>query len=147
MSAGRMNPSLPGADRTSANRKIVREQMLRLLPVQILLTAVGAVNGFASSFFASNFVGVDAMTAVGLYSPVLMFLTSVISVLVIGSTMLCGLYMGKNEQENRQGVFTLDIAISIVAGLIFTGLFLVMGWFDLTGFITRDAAQAWSISP
>ena len=59
MSAGRMNPSMPGADRTSANRKIVREQMLRLLPVQILLTAVGAVNGFASSFFASRAVEIQ----------------------------------------------------------------------------------------
>ena len=48
MSAGRMNPSMPGADRTSANRKIVREQMLRLLPIQILLTALSAYRFSAS---------------------------------------------------------------------------------------------------
>ena len=52
---------------TASNRKILTRLMFRLLPIQILLAAIGAVNGIVSTYFASNFVGVDAMTAVGIY--------------------------------------------------------------------------------
>ena len=48
----------PGKD-----MKLVAKLMFRLLPVQILLAVVGAVNGIVSSLFASNAVGVDAMSA------------------------------------------------------------------------------------
>ncbi len=44
--------------------------MFRLLPMQVLLAAVGAVNGIVSGYFASNYVGVDAMSAVGIYGPI-----------------------------------------------------------------------------
>ena len=37
-----------------ANAKMVTKLMFRLLPIQILLAMVGAVNGIVSSFFASN---------------------------------------------------------------------------------------------
>ena len=58
-----------------SNRKIVTRLLFRLLPVQILLCAVSAVNGIVSSFFATNFVGIDAMSAVGVYGPVGMLAT------------------------------------------------------------------------
>ena len=38
-----------------ANTKVVSKLMFRLLPIQILLAAVGAVNGIVSSYFASNY--------------------------------------------------------------------------------------------
>ena len=39
-----------------ANAKVVTRLMFRLLPIQVLLMAVGAVNGIVSSFFATNYV-------------------------------------------------------------------------------------------
>ena len=47
----------------AANIKMISKLLMRLLPVQILLCAVGAVNGVVSSYFASNFVGVEALSA------------------------------------------------------------------------------------
>lgn len=55
---------------------MLRKLMFRLLPIQVLLAAVGAVNGLVSSYFASNFVGVEAMSAVGLYSPINMLMAA-----------------------------------------------------------------------
>ena len=49
---------------------MIRKLMFRLLPVQIILAAVGTVNMIVSSYFASNYVGTGAMSAVGLYSAV-----------------------------------------------------------------------------
>ncbi|MBR0375366.1 MAG: polysaccharide biosynthesis C-terminal domain-containing protein, partial [Firmicutes bacterium] len=114
--------------------------LFRLLPVQVLLAAVGAVNGIVSSFFASNYVGIDAMSAVGLYAPLNMLITAISTILIGGSVILCGKYLGQNQQEKMQNVFSLDLMVTTLIGIAFIILFIVFAVFDLTGFITRDAA-------
>ncbi len=122
------------------NINMVSRLLFRLLPIQVLLAAVGAVNGIVSSFFASNFVGIDAMTAVGLYGPVNLLIGAVSTMLMGGSVILCGKYMGQNHQEKMQSVFSLDMAVTALTAAAFTALLLVLGALDLTGFFTRDAA-------
>ena len=121
-----------------ANAQMLTRLMFRLLPIQILLAAVGSVNGIVSSFFASNFVGVDAMSAVGLYSPVNMFFSAISLILVGGSVILCGKYMGQNQQDELQSTFSLNMILSVLITVVFSLLFLLLGLFDLTGFMTRD---------
>ena len=123
----------------SSNTTMLTKLMFRLLPVQILLAAVGAVNGIVSSFFAANFVGVAAMSAVGLYGPIGMLATSISTILVGGSAILCGKYMGRNEQEKMQNVFSLNLIVSLLVALVFILTFLAFGLFDLTGFLTTDS--------
>ena len=122
----------------NANAKMVTKLLFRLLPIQILLAAISAVNGIVSSFFASNYIGVAAMSAVGLYAPINMLITSISIILVGGSVILCGKYMGQNQQEKLQNVFSLNLALSVLIALVFTVLFVVLSVFDLTGFLTRD---------
>ena len=123
-----------------ANDRIVANTLFRLLPVQIMLAAVGAVNGLVSGFFASNYVGVEAMSAVGLYSPLNMLITSISSILVGGSIILCGKYLGRNQPEKMQNIFSLNLFFSILIASFFIVLFLVLSLFDLTGFLVRDEA-------
>ena len=122
----------------AANAKIVTKMMFRLLPIQILLAAVGAVNGIVSSFFASNYVGIDAMSAVGLYSPIQMLITAVSLMISGGSVILCGKYLGQNQQKKLQNVFSLNLVVSLLISGLFVVLFLLLGFFDLTGFLTGD---------
>ena len=124
----------------AANTKMVRKLLFRLLPVQILLGVVGAVNGFVSSYFATNFVGIEAMSAVGLYSPIGMLISTISTILVGGSTILCGKYLGRNEKEMVQNVFSLNLVLSVLIALGFIALYTVLGVFDLTGFLTGDPA-------
>ncbi|MBQ4472888.1 MAG: hypothetical protein II930_01185, partial [Lachnospiraceae bacterium] len=96
-------------DGQRANITTISWLLFRLLPAQILLSGVGAVNGLVSGFFATNYVGIDAMSAVGLYAPLNMLITSVTTVLVGGCAILCGKYMGRNEQDKMQNVFSLNL--------------------------------------
>ncbi len=88
-----------------ANAKMVTKLMFRLLPIQILLAMVGAVKGIVSSFFASNYVGINAMGAVGLYNPLGMLINSISTILVGGGVILTGKYMGENRPDKVQNVF------------------------------------------
>ncbi|MBR2578241.1 MAG: hypothetical protein IKE38_04835, partial [Erysipelotrichaceae bacterium] len=121
-------------------RKIISKLMFRLLPIQVLLAAIGAINGIVSSLFASNFISVDALSAVGLYAPLNMFISAVSTMLVGGATIICGKYIGRNELDKTQRVFSLDLALSILISLVFASVILVMGVFDLSGILTKDTA-------
>ena len=124
----------------SANAKMVTKLLFRLLPIQILLAAVGAVNGIVSSYFASNYIGVEAMSAVGLFSPLQFLLQAISTMLVGGAVILSGRYMGQNQQEKLQGVFSLSVVLCILIALVFALLFAVLGGFDLVGLFTKDPA-------
>jgi len=123
----------------TANAKMVTKLLFRLLPIQILLASVGAVNGIVSSYFASNFVGVRAMSAVGLFAPLNMLAGSVSTILVGGSAILCGKYMGRSQPDRMQNVFSVNLVVSALIAAVLTGTYLLLGLLDLTGFFTKDA--------
>ena len=121
-----------------SNMKLTSKLMFRLLPVQVFLALIGSINAIISSLFATNFVGVNAMTAVGLYSPINMLIYAISTMLVGGATIMCGKYMGRNEDKKVQNVFSVVIILSTAIALFFIVLFLTFGLFDLTGFIAKD---------
>ena len=123
----------------TADTKMLSRLMFRLLPAQVLLAAVGAVNGMVSSFFATNFVGIDAMSAVGLYSPIQMLITAVSLMISGGSVILYGRYVGKNQQDKLQNIFSLNLVITALLAALFIAVFLVLSLFDLTGFIAGES--------
>ena len=122
------------------NLKMIMSLMVRLLPVQILAAAVGSINGIVSSYFATNYVGIDAMSAVGLYSPVGFLLGAVSTLLAGGFAILSGQYLGQNRMDRLQSVFALDLVVSTIAALILAAAGFFLGMRDLTGMFTQDAA-------
>ncbi|MCR4632616.1 MAG: ATP-binding protein [Erysipelotrichaceae bacterium] len=119
--------------------QILRKLMFRLLPIQVLLAASGAVNGIVSSYFASNHVGLKAMGAVGLYGPVSMFLGAIATLIAGGCAILCGRYLGANDSKRLQEVFSLDLILSLGTSVLFTAVLVFLSLFHLTGIFTADA--------
>ena len=118
--------------------KLTQKIMFKLLPVQILLSTVGVVNGIVSSLFAGNYVGVKAMTAVGLYSPVSQFLIAINSMLVGGSIILCGEHLGRHDTERVRGTFSLDMVVSVLLALAVIVLHVIFGVIGSAAGITDD---------
>ena len=87
--------------------RITENLMFRLLPVQILLSAISAINGIVTGLFAANYVGADAMSAVGLYGPIGNFSGALGAILVGGASILCGQYLGKDLKEKLQNVLLM----------------------------------------
>ena len=57
-----------------ANDRLLTGLVFRLLPYQVLLIVINAVNGIVDSRYASNVIGQAAMSAIGLYGPLNHFL-------------------------------------------------------------------------
>ena len=119
---------------------MLRKLVFRLLPIQILTIGVGMLNGMISSYFATNFLGVDAMSAVGVYWPVSMLVGAVSIILTGGCSILCGRYLGQNDQEKLQENFSTSLLLAAVIAVIFIVSLVIMGAFNLTGFLVTDEA-------
>ena len=123
----------------SSDFKMIQGLCFRLLPIQVLLAMVGSVNGIVSSLFASNFVGTDAMSAIGLYSPINSFFLALNTMMMGGSQIICGKYMGRHEISGMQNVFSVNILVSLVVSVAASLVFFAAGILDLTGMFTSDA--------
>ena len=117
---------------------LISKTYFRLLPIQILLALVSAVNGTVSGLFGSNFVGPAVMSAIGLYGPIAMFLMAAAMVFVGGTQILCGKYMGKNEPEKTQDIFILSL-LTVTGFSVVMCVILSLGAFTgLTRIFTSD---------
>ena len=122
----------------TSDSHMVTVLLFRLLPVQILIAAVGTVNSIVSGLFAGNFVGEAAMSAIALYGPIRLLMTALNVMLFGGSTILCGRYLGRNQQEKIQSLFSLDIFLAAASGTVFCLVMIVISSSDLSAFMIQD---------
>lgn len=127
-------------NRHSSDFKMLQGLCFRLLPIQVLLAVVGSVNGIISSLFASNFVGTDAMSAIGLYSPVNSFFLALNTMMMGGSQIICGKYIGRHQVSGMQDVFSVNMLMSVLISVASSLLLFGAGVCDLTGMVSADAA-------
>ncbi|MCR5544234.1 MAG: ATP-binding protein [Eubacterium sp.] len=108
----------------SSDYKLLTKLFFRLLPYQILLLVINAVNGIVDSLYASNVLGKSAMSAIGLYGPLNHFLYAASIVFVSGSQILYGRYLTK-DRKHINSIFTVDIIIAFGLSLL-TSLIMVV---------------------
>ena len=76
-----------------SDRRLLTGLFFRLLPFQVLMIVISAVNGIVDSLYASNVIGKTAMSAIGLFGPLNHFLYAASIVFVSGSQILYGRYL------------------------------------------------------
>lgn len=119
---------------------LVTGTFFRLLPIQILLAAIAPLNDMVSSLFASNSVGAAAMGAIGLYSPINLLLTSLCFLMVCGSQILSGKFMGANQMDHTQSVFSSDLVLALIIAAAYIGLHILAVLFGWLRIFTSDPA-------
>ncbi len=115
--------------RKSSEYALLSGLFFRLLPYQVLLIVINAVNGIADSLYASNAIenGKAAMSAIGLFGPLNHFLYAASMMFVSGSQMLYGRYLARDRQKIHS-LFAVNLVISGGLALL-TSLLLVLAVF------------------
>ena len=108
----------------STEFKLLTKLFFKLLPYQILLIVINAVNGIVDSLYASNAIGKTAMSAIGLYGPLNHFFYAASIMLVSGSQILYGRYLSR-ERKHINSLFTVNILISLALS-VFTAIVLLI---------------------
>ncbi len=121
----------------TTDSRMITKVFFRLLPIQILMVAIASINGIADGMIASNFIGPEAMAVTGLYMPVTKLIETVNAVLLGGSQILCGEFLGKNQINRTRGIFTLDISRIALFSVIITVVSMLMPY-RIAGILGAD---------
>lgn len=106
--------------------KLLSRLFFGMLPVQILIFAMGAINTIVDGAMAGRYIDASAVGVIGLYYSMVEIMTAVGSVLLGGTAVLCGRYMGRGESNNTEGIFSLNLTITMIVGVILTAVSLII---------------------
>ena len=110
------------------NSGMLTKLYFKLLPVQCLIVAMGAVNSIVDGVIAARCIDATAVGVVGLYYSMVSVLQAVGAVLLGGTAVLCGKAMGCGDMKKTSTVFTVNLTTALAAGIMFTALsFIVPG--------------------
>ena len=110
------------------NNSMISHLFFKLMPVQALIVAMGSINSIVDGAIAGRFIDSKTVGVIGLFAAITGILTSANSVMLGGSSVLSGRYMGAGDVEKTRGIFSLDIALSlIISGVVFLAMILFPG--------------------
>lgn len=89
----------------------------KLLPVQIMIVAMGSINSIVDGVIAGRFIDATTVGVIGLFGAVNFVLSAIGSVLLGGSSVLSGRYMGSGDLDKTRGIFSLNITITTIIGM------------------------------
>lgn len=94
----------------------------KLLPVQVLIVAMSAVNSIVDGAVAGRCIDAETVGVVGLYFSVVRVLSAVEAVMLGGTAVLCGRSMGSGDLEKTNRIFTVNMKATLAVGAVITAL-------------------------
>ena len=128
------------AQKNPPSIQLTSHLMMSLLPLQVLLAVVGYLNDIVSTLFASNAVGADSMAAIGLYTPATKGMAAIVALLSAGATVLCSQYIGRNQMDKTQAVFSLSMVLTVIIGLAVAAIHVLAGIIYQTVMLPQGSA-------
>lgn len=110
-----------------ARKKLILGSFLRLMISNVFVLVATCACGFIDNLFIGQFMGKEALAAVGFFSPVVVAV-GLTSVVIIGTQMLCANYVGSGDNDRVDQLF-LSTFMSIIV---------VMGIFSMLCFLFRS---------
>ena len=102
------------------NGDIVSKLFFSLLPVQILIFAMGFINTIVDGVMAGRFIDPDSVGVIGLYFSMVNIFNAVGSVMIGGTAVLCGRYLGRGDIDKTRGIFSLNMTVTFITGAVLT---------------------------
>lgn len=109
---------------TKYDKKLIQKLFLSLMPAAIVIMLSNSVNSIVDGIVASNYIGSNAIAAIGFYTPFTSFLMGISTVISAGALIVTGNRIGKGDDEGAGAVFTTDTVVSFVIFLLFSVLML-----------------------
>ncbi|MBP3891383.1 MAG: ATP-binding protein [Solobacterium sp.] len=104
----------------SEKNDILSKLFFRLLPIQVLIIAMGAINSIVDGSIAGQFIDATTVGVVGLYFSMVNILTAIGNTFLGGTAVLCGRYMGAGNLKKTNGIFTLNLFTITIVGIVLT---------------------------
>lgn len=100
------------------NAYIIKKVFRKYLLFSILSCIASPLSMMVDGIVIGNFLGKEAMAAAGLVSPLYIFLSAFSGIIASGSISLCGQYIGKDQPEKVNRIFSSAVLWSVVMYLV-----------------------------
>ena len=100
--------------------EMLSQLFFRLLPVQVGLVAMESVNAIIDGVVAARFIEPSTVGVIGLYYTVLRILEAIGGLLLGGTAVLCGRYLGAGKLDRTRGVCSLSLTVAFLVGSLLT---------------------------
>ena len=104
--------------KTGTNDKLIHRLFLSLLPIQALAVGLPAINSLLNSFIIGNFMGAEALAAIGFAGPVQFIVLAITSTIAVGAQMLCGICLGNGDKKGVSGSFNTAVFLCLCFGVL-----------------------------
>ena len=94
----------------------------KLLPVQVLIAAMGSVNSIVDGTVAGRCIDSGTVGVVGLHFSFVYLLNATGAVLLGGTAVLCGRSMGSGDLRKTNALFSLNLTLTFIAGVTFSSV-------------------------
>lgn len=92
----------------------------KLLPVQIMIVAMGSINSVVDGVIAGRFINAASVGVIGLFFVMVNMISAISSVFLGGSSVLCGRYMGMGDIDKTRGIVSLNQTVITLIGAVLT---------------------------
>lgn len=99
---------------------MISSLFFKFLPIQVLIVAMGSINSIVDGIIAGQFIDSTTVGVVGLYFSMVNLLGAIGAVLLGGTSVLCGKYMGAADTEKTKNIFSLNITTTLGIGIVLT---------------------------
>jgi len=108
--------------------RLISKLFYSMLPVQILIFAMGYITSIVNGVMAGRFIDSSTVGVIGLYYSMVNITSAAGAVMLGGTAVLCGRYMGRGDLKKTQGVFSLNLTTTFIIAAVITGIsFLIPG--------------------
>ncbi|MBP5325339.1 MAG: hypothetical protein J6Y86_07590, partial [Pseudobutyrivibrio sp.] len=97
----------------------------KLLPVQIMIVAMGSINSIVDGVIAGQFIDAVAVGVIGIFFVVVSILNAIGSVLLGGSSVLSGRYIGSGDVDKTSGIFSLNLTLTTLISVLSSAILLI----------------------
>lgn len=112
-------------------KDLTNSTIAMIFRVFFITTVLGKLSGSIcetiDSVLVGKLLGSEPFVAISMLKPMLIFRSATAYLLSAGAGHLCSYYMGSNEREKVNNVFTISMILSVLAGVFFTLVFTVGG--------------------
>ena len=102
--------------KSNREKDIISELFFKLLPVQVAILAMGSINTIVDGAVAGRFIDSISVGVIGLYYPMINGISGIGAILLGGTAVLMGKYMGRGDIDRTRGVFSLNLTMTLLVG-------------------------------
>ena len=101
------------------NEQLIKTKLLQYLIPSIMMTLALQMGNIVDTMLVGNILGTDAMSAVQIGGTVLLLVQIPSYMLGVGGSIAVGNLLGKRDREGASKLFSVTIAATMIAGMVF----------------------------